>query len=149
VGDFLEYLGFLSSIGIAIDSVGNHEYQNKKITPNYSSPKTLIGKHPHSADQLAWVDIFGVKRTRNFQRQCGKEFFQQDVDLQDRINWVSNTPSDDAMTVILRGQLFAYTGRDRFGTKAAQEMAEKMKGQLYAEVLKIAEEEGLRLRLKN
>jgi HD superfamily phosphodiesterase len=125
------------------DAIISHDFQSKEITPHLTPPKTMVGKIVQSADQVGWFHPDSVYRTLDFNKAMKVPFFNPNVDLESRINWRPGEVAPDALTVMI-GQLFGPTGENRFGIKAAREQIEIYKVGLKKNILKVAEENGVK-----
>ncbi|MFH1276061.1 MAG: HD domain-containing protein [Candidatus Woesearchaeota archaeon] len=145
---FCEKLGFNSSIGYVEDAVLSHDYQSDHLTPDFSPPKTIIGKIVQSADQMGWFHPQSLKRTMEYNREIGIPFYNASTLLQDRLSWTPNKTSRDSLTVML-SQLFGPRGPTRFGIESARRKINSYLLPLKENILKIAEEHQVFDEVKN
>jgi HD superfamily phosphodiesterase len=139
---YCEKLNLNTAIPFITDAVLSHDFQNSRITPNFTPPKTFIGKIIQSADQMGWFHPDSVKRTLEFNKSYKIPFYNPDTTLDERFRWIPNTDKPDVLTVLLC-QLYGPTDSKRFGIEAARQKINTYKPLLKENILKIAEEKGV------
>ena len=144
---FCENNNFKIIIPYVEEAILCHDFQSRKLTPSMNPPKTIIGKIIQSADQLGWFHPDSLYRTLEFNKAIGNKFFDSSISLRYRLLWVPMTKSGDALTVML-SQLFGPTEEDRFGIKYARDKVQKYKTDLKNNILKIAQDNGVRNEVK-
>lgn len=120
-----------------------HDFQSRRLTPDLNSPKNIIGKIVQSSDQLGWFHPDSIYRTLDFSKALGVPFYDPLVTIKERLAWVPMAKTGDAFTVML-SQLFGPMGKNRFGIEYARQKVEKYKKGLEQNILKIAQERGLK-----
>lgn len=135
-------VGALEAAPFLRESIASHEFQTDKLTPQYVPPATMIGKLVQAADQLRWLMPGAVLVTEKYNASRGVPLFLKDVSMEERLSWIANTPSRDALTVML-AQVCGPIGNKRFGTEYAQSEAKRLKADTRKSLIEFCDERGI------
>ncbi|MFA6514551.1 MAG: hypothetical protein WCT50_04680 [Patescibacteria group bacterium] len=137
---------FCANVGLNIiipnvkEAILCHDFQNKRLTPELTSPKSIIGKIVQSSDQMGWFHPNSIARTLAFNKALGSPFYNPQIPLKERLIWAPGVKeARDSLTVML-GQLFGPTKIERFGIEFARKKIEIYKVGLENNIIKMAEE---------